>query len=276
MEISLFISLLISLLTLLCGVLLFPLFGYRKTLMSTMDFFEDWTLNPEKNLPLPSGNKHQLIHLITQGIEMRMNFKRVEIELNSEKEVSRITRQLAHDILSPTMALNMAVQGGDNLPPSRLNLITSSLQRIVQISQSLTENKENNQEKMENRKNHQEKIDSLPVTPLIQDMIKKKETKDIEFIVETPKDVEIICFPLVFKKSLSNTIDNCMKAIHRGGWGTGVIFCQALVENNVCKITLTCQTKRGPSKIFSLAPEKKTHLKTDIVGIFPIQKNEGI
>ena len=227
-----FISVVLVAGTLMVGVSLFPLLGYKKTLTSTMSLLKDWSLHPENPLHMASGDKvtRELVALVKQGVDVRMSLKEVRLELETEREVSKITKQVAHDILSPATALGVAIQGDFEIPKASARLIASSIQRIVETSRDLLNPDGKNSYKGS-------KIRPVRIAPLIHDIVKEKEAlnKDIKFIVDVPEKAEAICSPVAFKRSISNVINNSIESIPSK---SGQISCQATTEKNLCRVVI--------------------------------------
>ena len=230
----LFISLILVVMVLIIGAALFPLLGYKKALTSTLGMLKKWNLHPENNLYIGTADEvtNEVVRLVKQGVDVRMDLKAVQLELDTEKEISKITKQVAHDILSPVTALNMAMQGNFRIPKAQSDLIALSIQRIVETSRDLLNQGGKNSYRSG-------RLCPVQVAPLIHDIFREKEVlnENIKFTFNVvPENIEVICSPVEFKRSLSNIINNSIEATSNG---SGVISCQAFIENNLCKIVIT-------------------------------------
>ena len=164
-----FISMILVAAFLIAGASLFPLFGYKKSLISTMNLLKEWSLSSEKQLKIPSSDKvtNEIASLVRQGVNLRMDLNKARMERDSAEKISKITKQVAHDILSPAMALDIAMKSSSQIPQPQSNLIASSIRRIVETSHDLLNFEDQSQYKSHN---------PTPLFPLVDEVIKEKKS----------------------------------------------------------------------------------------------------
>ncbi len=234
----LFISVILVMIALVIGAAIFPLLGYKKALVFTLDILKKWSQNPENKFPMEDQDRGdkvtlELVHLVKQGLDLRIDLKETQMELETEKEISKITRQVAHDILSPAMALDIAMQGNFQMPLPQMDLVRSSIQRIVDTSRDLLNPGEQSPYQMER------KVRSLRLAPLVQSLIQEKQVlnKSIRFVVEIPENIKVISSPVELIRCFSNIMNNSMEA--QLPPCEGLISCRAVTEGDFCRITFT-------------------------------------
>ena len=114
-QATLLSPLFVLIIALVASLLLFmafsPLLGYKKSLLSTLTTLHQWTQDPQKKLDvkLEDSVSKNLIGLVKQGVDSRLALQEVQGALSAEKQISKITKQVAHDIRSPVMSLNLAL-----------------------------------------------------------------------------------------------------------------------------------------------------------------------
>ena len=233
------------------------LFGYKRSLNSTISLVKD--LNNDQ-LTSESGDKitDEIISLIRQSFDLKMNLKDTQSALDDEKEFLRAIKTVAHDIRNPIFELHQIISSLSHIPEDqRLSLVESSMNKIVETSQLLLTNLEKGYKL--------ETIRPICVSKLAKKIIADKELlyKNIQFKVDIHKKVMAICSPISFKRVLNNIVTNSVEAIPSDR--TSIISCRVAVKDDVCQITIEDNGKGIP----------EAHLDNVCNEDFTIGKNAG-
>ncbi len=231
-SLFIFITTLASVLIIIAAF--FPLLGYKKSLISTLDVLKKWNKDPKMtlNISYQDNITNKLISLVRQGIYSRIELKEIHTALNAEKELSKITKQVAHDIRSPVMSLNIALhESNSDISEPASSIIKSSINRILETSDDLLKNNRKNRYRLN-------KIQPLLVRPLILDVINDKIVlyKNINFNMDVANDLEAICSPTELKRVLSNLLNNSIEAIIPS---SGTIDCKVQEKEDALTLSIT-------------------------------------
>lgn len=230
---SIFIFVILIMIALLLGVSFFPLLGYKRSLNNTIALLKRWSKQPNSAMNLEADDKitHELIALVKQGIDIRLNLTETQSELSTEREFSRIAEQVAHDIRHPAMSLKEAMLGDFDIPEEEDAVIKSSIKRILETSDSLLKPDKKNSYRLE-------KIKFTNVSDLMEEIVKDKKMlyKHINFEFEASNDTEALCSSAGFKRVLSNLINNSVEAIPNG---SGKILCRVTNNPESCQVVIT-------------------------------------
>ena len=239
-----FIIAILVVVVLLFGVSFLPLFSYRKSLRSTIHLLKSWNNNSDSPLPSASGDKttHEIIALVKQGFNLRMNLQEIRLELENQKEVARIMKHVAHDIRNPISNLNGLLSKGAEISKEEADIIMrSSIKSINETSRSLLNKDTINSYRLEMKR-------PIQVSVLAKEVMRDKKAlyEKIEFKSKIQKEAKAICSPAEFKRVLANLITNSIEAIPLDK--QGVIICTVVVDDSSCLVTITDNGKGISSK----------------------------
>lgn len=192
----------------MAGIL--PLLGYKKSLLTTLNFLKKWSQKPKDFLKIESKDPvtNNLVQLVQQGVQSRLELQEIQDSLQTEKEFSKITHQVAHDIRSPVMSLNIAIsQCKRAIPESVSSLIQSSIDRILETSDDLLEQNKNNY--------RLQKITSEPLSSMILQILNEKSVtyNKVYFKTDLDNNLKVMCSATELKRVLSNIIENSLQAV---------------------------------------------------------------
>lgn len=163
-----------------------------------------------------------LLILILVGLFVLIikNFKRLEEKIvQKQKEITKITSQTSHDIKSPLVALNMAVDDLSQLPEDKRILIKSAVTRIHDIANNLLIQYGSK----ETHAKHGE-INSELIASLLESIVSEKRVLYMKDAVTINLDIEqeaYCAFAMVghaeFKRAISNLINNAVEATNMSG-----------------------------------------------------------
>jgi signal transduction histidine kinase len=180
----------------------------------------------------------------------RYSQKLLGIILDKEKEIGRIASQAAHDIRSPLSALNVVSKLSGDLPEDQRLLIRSSVARIQDIANQLSDKK-----KLivsDDKVNEEQKFSSILLSGLIDEIVTEKRMQyrpkinlEIAFRIDDESyglftTVETVAF----KRMISNLIDNA---------------CESIIGKGLVEVEIT-STKDTASELF-------IHIRDNGIGI---------
>ena len=225
-----FILVILVVMILLFLVSFLSLFGYKKSLNSTLYLLKNWNNKSDSSLP-ESNDKitNEIVGLVRKGLELRTSLEDVRLSLTAEKDMSRIIKQVAHDIKNPVQELS-ALMFGKFDPEIKERIIRSSIIKIDETCQSLLSKNIANRYMLEQMR-------PTKVSELIDEIIKNKSIlyKNIQFKTNI-EEAQALCSPIGFKRVFSNLLTNSIEAVPSNR--AGVISCSVRIENQICKITL--------------------------------------
>jgi signal transduction histidine kinase len=230
----LFIFVILTVILLLIASSFLPLFRYRKSLNKTINILENWNKNPGSNLDISNNDEEtdKLVALVKKGIDVRLNLIELKGDLDKEKEISKIIKQVAHDIRSPIMSLNDALNSGNVEIQGELTkkVIKSTMDSIQETSESLLESERKNKYRLNN-------IRSAKISDLISDTLRDKQYlyRHIKFSSDIHKNSEAICSPPELKRVVSNLLSNSVEAIPNG---SGEIKISVTSDEKKCLISV--------------------------------------
>lgn len=142
-------------------------------------------------------------------------------DLEIQKNLINLSKQVAHDIRSPLTALNVVTQHLKDLPEDQRLLIRSAVQRIEDITNDLA----GKQNQVAENINDQEKIKVHLLSSLIEPLISEKR---VQFRSRRGINIESNLGaksyglfgkiqPIQFKRALSNLINNSVEAVGENG-----------------------------------------------------------
>lgn len=148
--------------------------------------------------------------------------KAEEEKRQNEIKMSKLARQMSHDIRSPLATLNTVIAEISGIPDDMNLLLSKSISRINEISNSLLQKNRNeiyiNNQILPVLKNHNLNL-------LVEDVIigKKIEYKNNSRITisfaQVAEEIIIQLDAIEFKRSLSNLINNSVEALRADGQG---------------------------------------------------------
>ncbi len=212
------------------------------------------------------------------------------IEKTQSAALGELTAQVSHDIRSPLSALNMIASNLNEVSEGKRILIRNATQRINDIANNLLSQsrlakaKALSFESIERQPIFSPQLASVLIEAIISEKRAQLHKMNIEFIVDqnTFEDSFIKLDPMLFKRILSNLINNSIEAI---GERTGLIKIQTSthnshvlvqVQDNGCGIASDIIQKIG-KKGFSLGKESSS--SGNGIGVhhakFELEKVEG-
>ena len=250
--------------SILIGFLVFLYITYM--LNGVVGYFNDPVLNISKDLEGQSINTHSTFE--ARNYELGKRFQETdqfveelkdlvgEINIKNQKlkeaeiheAISRLSRQVDHDIKSPLGALKVSLESLSNNPEASKKLMTKSIARIENILSDLKLSKNENVKK--------ELItEKVNITEFLRDLIEEKKTeyqaKAVELLLHIESDelmVEIDSIELA--RAISNIINNAIEA-GREESGTQVqISCQEDGSGH-CKLSIKDNGPGVPQEIRS-------------------------
>ena len=239
-----------------------PLLGYKKSLLTTLHFLRNWSQRPKEPPHIKSKDPitKDLVQLVKQGVQSRLELQEINDTLKTEKEFSKITHQVAHDIRSPVMSLNIAIsQCKKVIPESISSLIQASIDRIVETSDDLLEQNKNNY--------RLQKINPERLTPIVLQILNEKSVtyNKVCFKTDLDDDLKVMCSATELKRVLSNIIENSLQAVDANQGEVHILSSQ---ENNK---GILCITDNGcgiaPEHLTSIFNEGFTFGKTSGSGL---------
>ena len=215
--------------------------SYKRSLNQAILELQALRKNPEnKFLKVYSHDKiiNQVIDLLNKVIDTRLQLADTQYELKTQKAFTNLTRQVAHDVRSPALALERVLKTQNLINPEISSetheLIQSAIQSIIETSNDLLE---------QTKKEYQYNNSSLEdIIPLIKSVLDQKEilNPNIDFKFNAPTKILAQCHPSEFKRIISNLINNSIESLPRNK--NGVVFChvQPELNNNIpkCKIII--------------------------------------
>ncbi len=220
-----------------------PLYRYKKSLNAIIGILKNWP--PHEDYSDFPENKdkitQEVVGLARKAISTRLNLEDVQSALKTEKEVNRIIYQVAHDIVSPSSELKEAMKG--DLTRREVNeVIHSSIQRICEVSQDLLNPNSKNSYRLD-------QVRSTDISCITKEILRDKRVcyKDIQFKLNIKNDVRALCSPAVFKRILSNLINNSIEATPGC---QGSIECSLFQEegSHSCKIIISDKGRGIPTE----------------------------
>lgn len=199
-----------------------PLTGYKKSLNTTIDTLKKWNDNPTLSTPPKSDDleTNKVIELLSRGVESRMELTEVQTQLGMEKELSRVIRQLAHDIRDPICSLManakivseiLEKSGETKIKETMLPLLKYSATNIEGIVEDLLDTHRNGSLLLKER---MEKVDVLKIC---KDIVSSKKitNSNIDFDVQDSADFSVMADPKEIKRVFQNIINNSIDALDK-------------------------------------------------------------
>lgn len=149
---------------------------------------------------------------IRQGIERRHK----EILKNRSAEIiSEISAQVAHDIRSPLVALEVAVKETASLPEDQRALVNNATARIRDIANDLLHRNQLANQPTDTA------LESQRLAPLVEAIVKEKQIEyrtrtKVKIEAKIEQDITAKVSAADFKRVLSNLVNNAMEATKRG------------------------------------------------------------
>ena len=158
--------------------------------------------------------------VLTRGFNMMMRTlnenESFRAEQASAQAIAKVAAQAAHDIRSPVAALHMLASYGRGMPEEQRLLMRDAVRRINDIANNLLT---------------KHRIHAVPgaagkelISPLVQSALSEQRAvraqRDIQFVFEsTAEGHEAFCSvePLLFRRVLSNLLNNASEAIEGSG-----------------------------------------------------------
>ncbi len=189
--------------------------------------------------------------LISKNLKKQIEVAQAEVEAKSALEVAR---QVAHDIRSPILSLQIAVSAAQNQLDGKIRrVINHSAQRISDIAEDVME------KHLEPTNLAQRARSALPMSTklAITEIISEKKLMcstgpGVKFQMEAPEDLVIEMRVSDFKRVLSNLIDNAVHAI--GGAGLITIESKRNIEG--CEISVKDNGKGMRNEVVEAVLEK--------------------
>lgn len=216
------------------GALVLPLFNYKRSLNSTMATAEEWSKNPRNTLRIESNDPttNRIMSFVQQGIDSRMELNEVKSQLQIEKEISRVIKQVAHDIRDPINSLvsNFRIVS-ENLPDKNISKILNySVERIESTFNDIL--------KTNRHKSPQSNpVQVADIIPLVNALFDDKRNihKDVDFKVSAPERIKAVCNPEDLKRVLNNIVNNSIESLDKN---KKQISCSLKVENGSAQLIL--------------------------------------
>jgi signal transduction histidine kinase len=174
------------------------------------------------------------------------------MELASQKQMSEIATQVAHDIRSPLIALTMTLDDIDTIPRQYRQIIKSSVERINDIANNLL----NSNKDMSLINESSEELIGPLVDSLVSEkrqQLKLKGSITIELDLVDSYGLFVKVNPNDFKRVLSNLINNSIEAIEAGG--KIIIYIKEVLDEKIL-ISLHDNGKGIPAEILNRIGEK--------------------
>lgn len=199
-----------------------PLTGYKKSLNTTIDTLKRWNDNPLQSTPPKSDDleTNKIIEILSQGIESRMELTEVQTQLGMEKELSRVIKQLAHDIRDPIYSLMTNVKivgeileksGEPKIKDTMLPLLKYSAASIDGIVEDFLET-----HRIESLLAN-DKMKEVDVSAICKDVVitKKLTNPDVQFELNVRKTVSVLAVPKELRRVFQNIIGNSVDALDK-------------------------------------------------------------
>ena len=234
--------------------------SYKRSLNQTILELQALRKNPKnKFLKLYSHDKtvNQVIDLLNKVIGTQLQLTDAQYELKTQRAFTNLTRQVAHDVRSPALALERILKTQNFLIKSKISpktheLIQSAIQSIMETSNDLLD-----QTKKEYQYNNSRIED---IAPLVQSVITQKEilNPNIDFEFNSPTKILAQCHPSEFKRIISNLINNSIESLPKNK--KGVISCCIQSELNSklpkYKIVITDKGRGIKSEVLNKVSKK--------------------
>lgn len=139
-----------------------------------------------------------------------------ELKRLDEMKISKLARQMSHDIRSPLATLNTILSDLEGIPSESFSLIERSIKRINDISNSLFEHKSFS----EDMRTLPPKILPINILKALEETIEEKiieykENSNVSISIQHFSSTKVICKidEVEFKRSISNLINNSVESI---------------------------------------------------------------
>lgn len=186
----------------------FPLFGYKTSLLRLARSVRDWNQNDEKEIKLYSNDKltNEIIEMVQDGTDSRVELSEIKVELENEKTVSKATRRMAHDVTSPLASLKkLETEINELSSPLVSNIFNSAVDRIQGVVDEAF---------VEQNQYVQQDFEENSIKPIVDKIIaeKKRTLKEIQINSSISYKCSALFVPRKLSRILSNVITNAAES----------------------------------------------------------------
>lgn len=248
--------------------------------LDPIDRFSKWldSLGPEafanQNIKVPTEGMQEELKIGLEAIAKKMaDLSSQNAQLETEKQVGKIARRVAHDIRSPLSALNMLVSSVNEVGNEQKEIIEQVAKRINLIANNLLES---TQHKVQ-RRSPLRKV-SLNLASTLAEIIREKQIEyhnnsKVSFKSQFEGDLSKATVPLdpnEFKRILSNLINNSVEAME----SEGAIVINAWAGESKAVVRVTDTGSGIPPAILEKLKQEPISSKATGAGIGIFSANE--
>ncbi len=188
-----------------------PLRGYKASLEVTLQSLKAWRMDSDLNHIITDKKdkvSNEILGLFNDGLETKLELLDVKNELKTQAMMTELTRRVAHDLRSPTTAINEIISDSKefNKNSKDFQIIKASTESLLEICRDLLH-------KTKEKYKYDNSIIE-DIVPLVKEMVNqiKRPNQNVSFQFEGEKKLLAKVNRSDFKRVVSNLLNNAVEA----------------------------------------------------------------